>query len=204
MPWHEQLSPPMSHPPVLLASTSEYRRALLQRLLVNFGCAAPDVDETAGHEETPAALAQHLAGLKAESCAGLNPGGLTIGSDQVAALEDRILGKPGDFDTALGQLLASSGRTVEFHTAVCVLGPEDADAARYVDRTRVHFRDFDRAEAERYLQREPAFDCAGSFKSEGFGITLIQQIETRDPTALQGLPLIWLASCLRSRGIALP
>ncbi|HHQ14306.1 MAG TPA: septum formation protein Maf [Chromatiales bacterium] len=194
----------MSQPVILLASTSRYRRALLQRLLVDFGCAAPDIDETARSDEAPAALAQRLAELKAESCASRNPGGITIGSDQVAALEDRILGKPGDFDTALAQLLASSGRVVEFHTAVCVLGPGDRHAARHIDLTRVHFRRFDRAEAERYLQREPAFDCAGSFKSEGFGVTLMQRIENQDPTALQGLPLIWLAGCLRDRGIALP
>lgn len=191
-----------SNPPVVLASTSPYRRALLTRLLTEFTCQAPGVTEQRLPREAPPSLAVRLARLKAEQIA--RPGRIVIGGDQVAALGDRILAKPGSFEPALAQLEACSGRHVVFYTAVCVLGPAPEDRHEYLDETTVHFRSLSQAEIRRYLEREQPFDCAGSFKAEGLGVALFERIENQDPTAIQGLPLIWLAGCLRRLGVALP
>ena len=191
---------------LVLASTSRYRRELLSRLLPQFRVETPDVDETPRENETPADLALRLARAKAVAVAAKNPGALVIGSDQVAEVDGRALGKPGTAERARAQLAASSGRTVVFHTAICL-----ADArARPIrelaatDITRVVFRTLSAEEIARYVERENPLDCAGSFKSEGLGIALFERIETTDPTALIGLPLIALADLLRRSGFTLP
>ena len=189
-------------PPVVLASTSRYRRALLERLLPAFSCQSPDVDETPLAGESPAALAERLACLKARSAAG-GPA-IVIGSDQVPALGSQVLSKPESLEPAMAQLQACSGRQVVFHTGVCVIGPGGTAERFHMDRTIVHFRTLETAEIRRYLEREEPFDCAGSFKAEGLGVVLMERIENEDPTGIQGLPLIWLANCLRSMGVPLP
>lgn len=198
------LGPAMTQeqPAVILASTSPYRRALLARLLPEFSCRSPATDETPLPGEAPGALALRLARLKAQSAAG-GPE-IVIGSDQVPALGDQVLSKPGAMQPAIAQLEACSGRRVVFHTGVCVIGPGGAPEHVHVDETVVHFRKLRSAEIRRYLEREEPFDCAGSFKAEGLGVVLMEQIASADPTGIQGLPLIWLAECLRSMGLALP
>lgn len=195
-----------ARPPLVLASTSRYRAALLQRIVPAFQSVAPEVDETALPDEPPRALVLRLARAKALAVAGTHPGQLVIGSDQVAALDDRVLGKPGSAQAARAQLAACSGRTVEFHTAVCLAdarGDAVAIATAY-DLTRVVFRPLQAGEIERYLAAEQPFDCAGSFKAEGLGISLFERIESEDPTALVGLPLIALSRLLRDAGVPVP
>jgi septum formation protein len=187
---------------LLLASTSPYRRELLSRLRLPFQCVSPRVDETPLPGETPAGLASRLAGEKAAEVHAREPDAFVIGSDQVADLDGRVLGKPGDFESAVAQLRAMSGREVAFHTALCVIGPDFRESA--IDTTRVRLRELGGDEIARYLQAEPAFDCAGSFKAEGLGIALFDAIDSRDPTALVGLPLIATARLLRKAGFALP
>ena len=187
---------------LLLASTSPYRRELLQRLRLPFECMPPRVDETPLPGEAPAALASRLAGEKAAEVHAREPDAFVIGSDQVADLEGRVLGKPGDFESAVAQLRAMSGREVAFHTALCVIGPGFRESA--IDTTLVRLRDLGDDDIARYLQAEPAFDCAGSFKAEGLGIGLFEAIDSRDPTALVGLPLIATARLLRNAGFAVP
>jgi septum formation protein len=187
---------------LLLASTSPYRRELLSRLHLPFECLSPRVDETPLPGESPADLALRLAGEKAAEVHAREPDAFVIGSDQVADLDSRVLGKSGDFETAVAQLRAMSGREVAFHTALCIIGPEFRESA--VDTTRVRLRDLGDDEIVRYLEAEPAFDCAGSFKAEGLGISLFESIDSRDPTALVGLPLIATARLLRKAGFVLP
>ncbi len=189
-------------PRLLLASTSPYRRELLSRLHLPFECASPRVDETRRPDEPPAALALRLAGEKAAAVHAREPEAWVVGADQVADLDGRVLGKSGDFETAMAQLRAMSGGEVVFHTALCVIGPDFHESA--VDTTVVRMRPLADAEIARYLQAEPAFDCAGSFKAEGLGIGLFEAIDSRDPTALVGLPLIATARLLRKAGFALP
>jgi septum formation protein len=192
-------------PRLILASTSPYRRELLERLRLPFDVARPDVDETPLPDESPSALAVRLADAKAAAVAATAAahGAWVIGSDQVAELEGQPLGKPGDRSTAAAQLAAMSGRTVVFHTALCL---RNADGHRHAacDRTLVHFRTLGTDEITRYIDAEQPFDCAGSFKSEGLGIALFDAIETVDPTALIGLPLIATARLLREAGFCLP
>lgn len=187
---------------LVLASTSPYRRELLQRLRLPFECARPEVDETPLPGEEVAALVKRLAAAKAGAVAEARAGDWVVGSDQAAELDGRILGKPGGRDAAVAQLAAMSGRVVRFHTAVCLRGPGRMLAAS--DLTRVHFRPLQRAEIERYVDAEQPFDCAGSFKCEGLGIALFEAIESHDPTALVGLPLIALCGLLRQAGHAVP
>ncbi|RRN79189.1 MULTISPECIES: Maf family protein [Pseudoxanthomonas] len=187
---------------LVLASTSPYRRELLQRLRLPFECARPEVDETPLPGEEVAPLVRRLAAAKAGAVAAARPGDWVVGSDQAAELDGRILGKPGGREAAIAQLAAMGGRVVRFHTAVCVQGPGGSFAA--TDLTRVHFRPLGRAEIERYVDAEQPFDCAGSFKCEGLGITLFEAIESTDPTGLVGLPLIALSGLLRQAGYALP
>lgn len=189
--------------PLILASTSVYRRELLARLRLPFGTARPEVDESPFADEAPAALASRLAHAKARAIAQANPDAWVIGSDQVAELEGRPLGKPGHREGAIAQLLAMSGRVVHFHTAVCVMRTGVAPSATS-DLTVVRFRSLGRAEVGRYVDAEQPYDCAGSFKCEGLGISLFEAIETRDPTALIGLPLIGTTQLLREAGYALP
>jgi septum formation protein len=190
-------------PPIILASSSVYRRELLQRILPDFAVSAPDVDESTIDGESPERTARRLADLKAQAVATQRPGTIVIGSDQVPTLDNRVLRKPGNRERALRQLGECSDRAVTFLTAVTVLGP-DGQEARHIDRTLVHFRMLQPGEIERYVDAEQPFDCAGSFRVEGLGITLFRRIESSDPTGLQGLPLIWLSSCLNRCGIALP
>jgi 7-methyl-GTP pyrophosphatase len=186
-------------PQLILASTSPYRRTLLARLGLPFDSVSPDADETPIAGEAPRSLALRLARLKAGSVTAEDA--LVIGSDQVAELDGAVLGKPGARDRALAQLEACQGRAVVFHTAVAVHSTRTGALEAHVDTTRVRFARRARAELERYLDREPAFDCAGGFKAEGLGVALFEAIEASDPTALIGLPLIWLARSLRNAGL---
>lgn len=188
---------------LVLASTSIYRRELLARLRLPFDTARPEVDERPLAGESPTDLSLRLAVAKAGAVAAMQPGSAVIGSDQVAELDGSPLGKPGTRDGALAQLGAMSGRAVLFRTAVCVQVP-GAGPRVALDTTTVRFRSLAFAEIERYVDAEQPFDCAGSFKSEGLGIVLFDAIETTDPTALVGLPLIATARLLREAGFALP
>lgn len=186
--------------PLILASTSRYRRMLLERLRLPFAIAAPAVDEAASPGEAPHATALRLAEAKARAVAQAHAEALVIGSDQVADLEGRAIGKPKDHDDAVAQLRAASGRTVVFHTGVALV---DAASGRcHVRRIDVAstFRTLTDAEIERYLALEQPYDCAGSVRSEGFGIALFERIASDDPTALIGLPLIAVVSLLREEG----
>lgn len=189
--------------PLVLASTSRYRRELLARLGLPFRVDRPDVDETPAPGEAPAALARRLAEAKAREVARRHPGAWVLGSDQVADRDGLPLGKPGDRETACRQLLAASGREVHFHTAFCLVR-DDGPALAGLDLTRVRFRPLDEASVLRYLDAEQPWDCAGSFKCEGLGISLFEAIENRDPTALVGLPLIAVSAALRTAGYRLP
>lgn len=194
-------------PPLILASTSAYRRALLERLGLPFAVARPDVDETPQPGESPQTLAVRLARAKAEAVlAGAEAGGgaaWVIGSDQVAELDGEPLGKPGTAERAVAQLGAMSGREVRFLTALCVAGP-DGRRFESLDVTTVRFRSLSTDEIARYVECERPLDCAGSFKSEGLGIALFESIDSRDPTALIGLSLIDTARALRAAGFAVP
>lgn len=186
--------------PLILASTSRYRRELLARLRLPFEVQAPDVDETPQPAETAAALAGRLARAKARAVAQSRPDALVIGSDQAAQLGDRIVGKPGTHEAAVEQLRAASGRVAVFHTAVALVhGASGRIWCETVD-TRVTYRTLTDAEIEAYLAAEPAYDCAGSAKSESLGIALLESVESPDPTALVGLPLIALCRMLRAAG----
>jgi septum formation protein len=189
---------------LVLASTSRYRRELLTRLTTHFRCLAPQVDETPQAGEAPAALAQRLAAAKAQAIAAQTPGAVVIGSDQVCDVDGRAFGKPGDAAGARAQLAACAGRSVQFHTAVCLIDTRGAAprVSAALDTTRVRLRPLDATEIARYVVREQPFDCAGSFKCEALGIALFEAFETSDPTALIGLPLIALCRLLREAGIA--
>jgi septum formation protein len=184
---------------LVLASTSRYRRELLGRLGLPFTTLAPDVDETHEPGEHPGALAARLAAEKAMSHAEGDR--ILIGSDQVASLDGERLGKPGTHAAALAQLQSCQGKTVVFHTAVAVYDAATGRMFEHLDLTRVGFSSRSRREIERYLELEPAFDCAGGFRIEGLGVALFESVESRDPTALIGLPLIWLARQLRQLGL---
>lgn len=189
---------------LILASTSPYRRELLGRLGLNFEVARPDVNETPLAGEHPKDQAQRLAEAKAHEVGKHSPDAWVIGSDQVAELDGQALGKPGAFQQAAVQLAAASGQRVLFHTAVTVYRHADRQAVRFCDLTTVLFRTLSSAEIERYLHAEQPYDCAGSFKVERLGICLFEAIESRDPTALVGLPLIALSRALRQLGFTLP
>jgi septum formation protein len=187
----------------VLGSTSPYRRTLLERLRIPFSVAAPGVDETPQTGESPKNLALRLALAKAQAVAALHPQAVVIGSDQVADLAEQTLGKPGDHDKAVQQLRQMRGQTVIFHTALAVVcqatGFEQVDLAQ----VRVVFRDLSDDDIEAYLRAETPYDCAGSAKSEGLGIALLESIDSDDPTALIGLPLIRTARLLRLAGVKL-
>jgi septum formation protein len=191
----------MSPPRLILASTSRYRRELLARLRLPFDVVAPDVDETPGVDEKPPALARRLALAKAQAVAARAPDAIVIGSDQVAELDGRCIGKPGTHDRATEQLRTMSGRTVVFHTAVSVLARSPAFAGSAVVPVTVRFRSLTDREIERYLRAEEPYDCAGSAKCETLGIALLEAIESDDPTALVGLPLIKTCELLRGAGV---
>lgn len=186
---------------LILASTSTYRRELLERLRLPFDVIAPDVDETPLPGEQPATLARRLARAKAADVAAHHPGAVVIGSDQVADLDGLPLGKPGNHDNAAAQLRAMRGRTVVFHTAVAVRCVARAVDTCEMASVTVHVRDLSDDDIERYLAAEQPYDCAGSAKAEGLGIALLSGIESDDPTALIGLPLIRTCALLREAGI---
>ena len=191
----------MSAPRLILASTSRYRRELLSRLHLPFDVRAPDVDETPAPSEQPAALARRLASAKAQVISTQAPDAVVIGSDQVADLDGICIGKPGNHARATAQLKSMSGRSVVFHTAVAVLAGARGYARTEVVSVNVRFRTLTDAEIEHYLHIEQPYDCAGSAKCETLGIALLAAIESDDPTALVGLPLIRTCELLREAGI---
>lgn len=195
--------PDTSNRKLILGSTSVYRRELLGRLNVPFSVESPDVDETPRPGEQPADLAQRLALAKALAVAARFPDCVVIGSDQVADLDGQPLGKPGTHERAVAQLRQMRGKTVVFQTAVAVVCLETGFSQQSLAPVRVQFRPLDDAEIESYLRLEQPYDCAGSAKSEGLGIALLDAIENDDPTALVGLPLIRTSRMLRAAGIAL-
>ena len=194
----------MSAPRIVLGSTSRYRAGLLRRIIDDFEQVAPDIDETPLPGETPRLRAARLSEAKARAAASNIGNALVIGSDQVAALGNTVLHKPGSIEAAREQLRASSGNNVDFFTGLCVFDTRKGQGRLALDHTRVVFRELTDAEIDRYLERERPLDCAGSFKSEASGISLFERIESTDPTALVGLPLIALARLLREAGVALP
>lgn len=191
-------------PDIILASTSPYRRQLLERLGIAFAQEAPGSDETRQAGESAVEMVMRLAKAKAADVAARHPQGLVIGSDQCALRDHEILGKPGNEEKAMEQLRAASGKRVRFLTAVCVMNAASGELREHLDETVVTFRELDDASLRRYIAAEKPLDCAGSFKSEALGITLFEKIENEDPTALMGLPLIALARLLREAGVELP
>ncbi|HSV46256.1 MAG TPA: Maf family nucleotide pyrophosphatase [Ramlibacter sp.] len=189
---------------LVLGSTSRYRRELLARLGLPFEVAAPEVDETPVPGESPAALARRLALAKARAVALRHPAAVVIGSDQVADLDGEPLGKPGDHERAVAQLRRMRGHTVVFQTAVAVVCAQTGFEQLDLAPVAVTFRALGDEEIERYLRAEQPYDCAGSAKSEGLGIALLDRIDSDDPTALVGLPLIRTCRMLRAAGIRLP
>jgi septum formation protein len=190
-------------PPLILASTSPYRRELLERLGVPFAVEAPDVDEAHLADEPPTERALRLAAAKAEAVSRRHPGAVVIGSDQVAAAGGVILDKPGTVERACQQLKHLAGSQARFHTACAVRWHNTGFSVNHLDTVTVAVRDLTAAEIAAYVAREQPLNCAGSFKSEGLGIALFSRIESEDPTALVGLPLIWLAGALRQAGYRL-
>ncbi|WP_187287335.1 Maf family protein [Kangiella koreensis] len=193
----------MPQPHIILASSSPYRKELLSRILENFEAISPDIDETPFPDEEPIELVARLAQQKALAIAVSHPEALVIGSDQVCVLNNQILGKPGTMDKAIEQLKACSGQTVTFYTSLCVTNANETAQNTTVVATKVRFRQLSDKEIISYLEKEQPFDCAGSFKCEGLGIVLFEAIESKDPTALIGLPLIALATKLRELGVQL-
>ena len=193
-----------SAPRIILASSSSYRRGLLDRFLDSYETITPDVDESNDQGLTPAELATYLARKKAEAIAINARNALIIGADQLAVRDDQVLGKPGDHQKAVEQLLAAAGKAVTFLTAVCILDPISRTRLEHTDITTVRFRQFDRRLAEAYLRHDEPYDCAGSFKLEGAGFVLFDSVKTDDPTALIGLPMIWLADHLLQLDYLLP
>ena len=201
---HTPSAPPYAPRALVLGSTSRYRRELLERLRVPFTVAAPHVDETPHAGEPPAALALRLALAKARTVAAQYPQAVVIGSDQVADLNGLPLGKPGTHERAVAQLRQMSGQTVRFQTALAVVCQASGFERSELAVVNVVFRHLNDAEIERYLHAEQPYDCAGSAKSEGLGIALLERIDNDDPTALVGLPLIRTARLLREAGLVLP
>lgn len=187
--------------PLILASSSVYRRSLLQRLGVAFTSVSPDVDETPHPGELPAATALRLALSKAQAVAATNPRALIIGSDQVADLDGAALSKPGNHGNAVRQLQAMRGRRVVFHTALCLLDATSGNHQLENVPTAIQFRDISDTQIERYLRIEQPYDCAGSAKIETLGIALVEKIDSDDPTAIIGLPLMMLVTMLAREGV---
>lgn len=196
-------SNPKSPIRLVLASSSPYRRELLEKLGIPFDTASPDVDESAQPLEKPIQLSKRLASAKARALQQSFPAHLIIGSDQVAMLEGIQLAKPGNAESTAAQLRTASGKAVEFFTSVCVLDSATGNELIDTDRTVVHFRTLTERQIERYVDKERPYDCAGGFKSEKLGIALLEKLETNDPNALVGLPLIKLVGLLEKLGYAI-
>ena len=186
---------------LVLASSSPYRRELLSRLGIPFDILAPDVDESPMDDESPRTMVARLARLKARSVASLRPRALIVGSDQVAVLDHRIMGKPGSHDANVRQLRLAGGRWVRFLTGIALLNAASGEMQCEVVEYGVHFRPLDEAQAEAYVRAEKAYECAGGFRAEGLGVALFRRMEGEDPSALIGLPLIALVSMLRREGV---
>jgi septum formation protein len=186
---------------IILASSSTYRRRLLERLQIGFRCLTPDTDESRLPNESPPALSQRLAIAKARAIAEIHPDALAIGSDQVASIEGDILGKPGGFSPAVEQLRLCSGREVRFFTTVAVVSLHQGLERFHVEPFSVFFRRLSEVEIANYLHRDEPYDCAGSFKVECLGIALFKRLTGNDPTSLEGLPLIALTELLRNAGV---
>ncbi len=189
---------------IVLASSSAYRKALLARIGLDCRAISPDIDENALQNEMPAATALRLAESKARRIAECEPAALIIGSDQVAVLDNELIGKPGSHAAAVRQLQAMSGKTVVFHTALCLLNAATDTLQLANVPTTVRFRKLDNAQIERYLQQDQPYECAGSAKIEALGIALVERVDSSDPTALIGLPLIALVNMLQQEGITMP
>ncbi|QRY78576.1 septum formation inhibitor Maf [Pseudomonas sp. PDNC002] len=190
--------------PLILASSSPYRRELLQRLRLPFECASPDIDETPHPDESAAHLVRRLAESKARALSERYPDHLIIGSDQAAVNGDQILGKPHNIERATEQLKAASGKSVSFLTGLCLLNSQSGEARVDCVPFTVHFRELDEARIRRYLEAEQPFDCAGSFKAEGLGVSLFRATEGEDATSLVGLPLIRLVDMLLAEQVPVP
>jgi len=188
-------------PDLVLASSSKYRLQILQTLGLVFESRAPDIDESPRHEETPRDLVLRLAKAKARALAPHYTDALIIGSDQVALIDDTLLGKPHNYENAFAQLKRCSGRTVEFSTGLCLLNTKTGEVDALVEPFFVRFRTLSEAQIENYLYKEEPYDCAGSFKSEGLGIALFEELRGRDPNSLIGLPLIQLVTMLNRAGL---
>ena len=193
-----------TRPPIVLASSSAYRKALLARIGIECRSLAPDIDESPLPGETPVTTALRLAGAKALKIGERESAGLIIGSDQVAVLGTRVIGKPGTHAAATEQLRSMSGKTVTFHTALCLLNAATGAMQSASVPTTVRFRRMDAAQIERYLLRDRPYDCAGSAKIESLGITLVERVDSEDPTALIGLPLIALTGMLLQEDVVMP
>lgn len=194
----------MNRPRIVLASTSRYRAELLRRIIVDFEQISPATEEPDLPGETPRARAARLSAVKAQAVATRLRDALVIGSDQVAALQNTVLHKPGNIGKAHEQLRASSGNVVDFFTGLCLIDTRNGQHWKALDHTRVIFRKLSDDEIGRYIAQESPLDCAGSFKAEGLGIALFEHLDSADPTALIGLPLIALSSMLREAGVQLP
>ena len=189
---------------IVLASTSPFRREILAKLDLQFETSAPNTDETPLPSEHPETLVKRLAEQKARAVADQYPEGLIIGSDQVACVNGSILGKPGNREKAIQQLQDTAGKTVIFYTGLCLYNAATDKAQVTCEPFKVYFRQLSRAQIERYLDKEQPYNCAGSFKSEGLGITLFHRLEGDDPNTLIGLPLIRLVEMLEAEGLELP
>lgn len=188
-------------PQLVLGSTSPFRKALLEKLQLEFVCDAPDIDEGRKVDETPQQLVARLACEKARAVAARHPDSLVIGSDQVAVNGTEILGKPGDYEKAMRQLRAASGKKVTFLTGLCLYNSATADEQIVVEPFTVHFRELSEEQIDNYLRAEQPYNCAGSFKSEAMGIALFEKLEGDDPNSLIGLPLIRLIRMLEKEGV---
>ncbi|CAH9018699.1 Maf family protein [Candidatus Nitrosacidococcus sp. I8] len=189
-----------AYPPLILASSSPYRAALLKRLNIPFKCYSPHIDETPLPQETPQQLSGRLAQQKAQVVREQFPQGLIIGSDQVASIDEKILGKPETHERAVTQLKAATGKKMIFYTGLCLLNGKTGQMELIIEPFCVYFRSLTQEQIENYLQQEQPYDCAGSFKAEGLGIALFDRLEGSDPNALIGLPLIQLVTLLNKMG----
>lgn len=186
---------------LVLASSSPFRKALLEKLHLKFECASPDIDESPIANESIEDMVKRLAEAKAHALASLYPDSLIIGSDQSASLQGNVLHKPGNFETAFEQLKAASGETITFYTGLCLLNSRTGQFSTLCDPYVVKFRSLSDAEITNYLNREQPYNCAGSFKSEGLGISLFESMHGDDPNSLVGLPLIQLCRLLKDEGM---
>jgi septum formation protein len=191
-------------PNLILASTSPFRKTLLEKFNIPFTTVSPEVDEAALVTEDAQQLVSRLAEEKAKAVASLHPNALIIGSDQVATIDGKIIGKPGSREKAIEQLSQASGKRVTFHTGLCLYNSHTQKSQLCCEPFHVHFRSLDKEQIERYLDIEQPYNCAGSFKSEGLGIALFKRLEGDDPNTLIGLPLIRLVDMLANEGFSIP